>query len=696
MRVQPSRQTVATRRGGLAALCSVAVGVGATALSMPHAMADETETAATELEEVVVTARQRSENVQRVPDSVSVFTEKDIESARIQSIPDGLRLVPSVEFIDSQDAGLATISIRGVGQVRNGEAPVAIVIDGVQVATPDQIKEQLNDVESIEVLKGPQGALYGRNAIGGAIVVTTKDPGQQLNGHVELGGGNGGDQSYDASLAGPLPLDHLFFRIGGRYEDFDGVIQNVTLDKKVDFFVDKSLHGQLLWTPSDTFRLDARAQWSDRNGGASWYIPIGDGQPNNLTVPVQANELGRSELNVEDVSVRADYKLGGGTLRSITARSKVSVRLFESLGWTPTTPLAATQGRQTNTWNEDLRFTSDSEQRTRWVVGAFFQHADNGLDTTVLLEPRPFIAIPSADTARESLASAGYGQLNYDILKSLELTLALRYDRNELNQSNLLARGAPATTEFSAWQPKLSLSYKFDAAMLYATVGRGFRSGGFNPPDGGFALIYPAETTTSVEGGVKSSWLDSRLEANAAVFQTHFKNQQQFVLNGANQGIVSIDQSTISGAELELRAKPTARLQLGISLSRLDSTIDNYDGTSLYRGNHVPLTVGFSSTLTAQYTQPVGSGQLSFRADYVRRDDMYWFVDNADRDAPVDLVNARIAYDLGAWEAAIWSKNALDKRYTEEFFAKEYLGLPEDIRYPGTPRLYGATLSYHF
>jgi iron complex outermembrane recepter protein len=311
----------------------------------------------------------------------------------------------------------------------------------------------------------------------------------------------------------------------------------------------------------------------------------------------------------------------------------------------------------------------------------------------VVLPSTPY---PAANTATESLASAGYGQLSYDLLKQLELTLSLRYDRDAQALTDFLSPGPQRSTAFSAWQPKVSMSYKFTDAMVYATAGTGFRSGGFNPPNSGFSDLYPAESTHNIELGVKSTLLEGRMQLNGAIFQNHYDNQQTFILNGANQGIVSIDRSTIRGAELELQLKPLAELQLGITLSHLHSEINDYNGTSLYVGNRVPLTYGFSSTFTAQYSKTVGTGQLILRTDYERHSDNYWFVDNGDKQSPVDLVNGRVGYDIGNWETALWTKNALNKRYTEEFFAKEYLGEPQDIRYPGTPRLYGVTVQYHF
>ncbi len=647
------------------------------------------------LEEVVVTARQRAENLSEVPDSITAFTAEAIERRGIESIEDALSFVPSVSFVNAQDAGLSSISIRGIGQVRNGEPPVAIVIDGVQLSSADQIKQVLTDVERIEVLKGPQGALYGRNAIGGAIVIETKKPSNDLGGRVTLTAGNGNERTVEGVLSGPIVADAAGFRLVAGYSDFDGVIDNVTLNRKVDFHESKYARGKLLVDTGGPWSLDVTGSWSDFDGGASWYIPVPDGQPNNTSIPVQADELGHSARELKDISAKLDVDVGGMSLRSVTAASKVEVSLFEDLDWMPQSLLAAAQDRKVDSWSQELRLTSASEQRVRWVGGLYYLETDRDTDTTLLIPPRPFLTVPAVRSTESSEAAAAFGQLNIDITDPLELTLALRYDREQRTLTDRLAGGERDTT-FDAWQPKVSLAYKLTDVTFYGTAARGFRSGGFNAPNTIFQPIYDSELTTSYELGTKSSWLGGRLHADAAVFLTRYDDQQQFVLSGATQGIVNVDESEIRGVELELRARPTASLELAASFSVMDSEIKKYNGAAAIAGNEVPLTYGWSSNLSAQYTFDVGPAEVSLWGGYERRSDLYWHIDNADRQEAVNLANARLTVALSSWRATLWAQNLFDEKYTEEFFANEYLGGFSDIRYPGTPRRYGVSLTYQF
>lgn len=660
-----------------------------------HAVEPASPPASGVLEEIVVTARQRSEDVQRVPDSVTAFGAEAIEAARIRSVPDALLLVPSVAFVDSQDAGLATISVRGIGQVRNGEPPVAIVVDGVQLSSPDQVKQALFDVQSIEVLKGPQGALYGRNAIGGAIVVTTRDPGEEFGGRVRVGVANGGFRELEGVVSGPIS-DAVSYRVSGTYSDFDGVIDNATLGRKVDFAKNKTARARLLWKATERLQADLTLGWSDVDGGASWYIPLPDGQPNDTSVPVQADVLGTSSRTLKTGSLKLDYLTDAGTFSSVTGFIDTDVSLFEDLDWFPQPFLSALQDRYGESWSQEFRYTSPSDRSTRWVAGAFYQNSDQKIDTTVGIGPTPYTFVPVARPTNESDATAVFAQVNHDLTTALEFTLALRYDRDQRKQTDRFSGQQVGDTTFDEWQPKVSLAYKFENAMLYATAARGFRSGGFNPPAGGFAPIYDAETTTSFEIGAKSTWGGGRVQLNGAAFRTDFDDQQIFVLNGPNQGVVNAKKTRIQGVEGELRALVTADFELNVGLSFLDSEIRDFDGTARFRGNQVPLAYGFSSTVSGQYGADVFGGRLTLRVDYTRRQDNYWHVDNQDGQDPTTLVNASIAYDRGPLQVQLWSRNLFDRKYTEEFFANEFLGLFSDIRYPGSPRRYGLTLSYSF
>jgi len=675
---------------------------GSAAFAQDAAAADDV----AEGNDIVVTARQRSESLQQVPDSITAFSAKAIEEAGIRSIDDVTNLMPNISLVDSQDAGTVAINIRGIGQVRNGEAPVALVIDGVQMTSTDMIKQALLDLDQIEVLKGPQGALYGRNAIGGAINITTKRPTNELQGRVSVDYANGDDRRLSGTLSGAIVPDVLLFRIAGDYRKFDGVFHNVTLNRKVDFAEDLNLRGRLIFTPTERLTIDLRGAYGDLKAGASYYIPLPDGQPNNTSIPIQADVLGKSPRKVKDGSLKVDYEFDPFTFSSISAYNNTKIDLSEDLEWYPQSILAATQLRRYESFTQEFRLASPSDQKLRWTAGAYLLDAKRRIDTVVLISPdatasglplSSYIPLPVARATEDILTKAAYAQINYSVTDALELTGALRYDHDNRKQTNRLVPGPEREANFDEWQPKVSIKYSFSRDnMVYATAARGFRSGGFNPPTGVFQAIYKPEVADTLEVGSKNSLLDRKLTLNAAAFYMKYKNQQVFILNVADQGIVNVAKTDIYGFELEAQARPVRNLQFGASLGFIDTKIKDFDGTAQFRGNKVPLTYRWSATAFGQYRVPVGDNGIVGRVDYSRKSGNYWHIDNADRQDAVNLVNARLTWDAGAYSIGVYATNLFKERYTEEFFAKEFSAGASDIRYPGQPRRYGVSATLNF
>lgn len=677
-----------------------------TACLMSGPAAHAQEAADTEGNDIVVTARQRSESLQQVPDSVTAFSAKAIEEAGIRSIDDVTALMPNISLVDSQDAGTVAISIRGIGQVRNGEAPVALVIDGVQMTSTDMIKQALFDVDQIEVLKGPQGALYGRNAIGGAINITTKRPTNELQGRVGIDYSNGDDRRLSGTLSGALVPDTLLFRVAADYRKFEGVLHNVTLNRKVDFVEDLNLRGRLIFTPAERLTIDLRGSYGDLKGGASWYIPLPDGQPNNTGVPIQNDFLGKSPRKTKDASLKVDYEFGPFTLSSVSAYNDTKIDLIEDLDWTPVSALGARQIRGYESFSQEFRLSSPSDQKLRWTAGAYLLDAKKSIDTIILLgdfvstglPPSAYATLPVAGADEDILTKAAYAQINYSATDALELTAALRYDNDEREQTNRLTPGPKRKASFDEWQPKFSVKYSFSPeSMVYATAARGFRSGGFNPPTGVFPAIYRPEVADTLEIGAKNSLADRKLTLNAAAFYMRYKDQQVFILNVADQGIVNVAKTDIYGFELEAQARPARNVQLGASLGFIDTKVKDYNGTAQFRGNKVPLTYRWSYTLFGQYRLPLDDDRaLVARVDYSGRSGNYWHIDNADKQKPVHLVNARLTFDAKRYSIALYATNLFKERYTEEFFAKEFSAGASDIRYPGQPRRYGVAATLNF
>jgi len=242
------------------------------------------------LEEVLVTARKKTENLQTVPDTIAVLTGDTVERANITSARDVTMRMPNVSIVESLSPTSTFIIVRGISSVRNSESAVAVVVDGVQVGSASEVSQSYYDVEQIELLKGPQGALYGRNALGGALIITSKKPGDEFEGKVTVGTGSGGLKEVSGSFSGPL-ADNLFFRVAGNQKSFDGTIENEYLNRVLarnnkaitgkspsksymDFEDNQDFRFQLLWQAGENTSVDYRYSENNLETGAMWYRNI--------------------------------------------------------------------------------------------------------------------------------------------------------------------------------------------------------------------------------------------------------------------------------------------------------------------------------------------------------------------------------------------------------------------------------------
>ncbi|HXS79029.1 MAG TPA: TonB-dependent receptor plug domain-containing protein, partial [Gammaproteobacteria bacterium] len=323
----------------------LAVALGLAGLVAPPAQAQEV------LEEIVVTALKRAESLQDAPATVTAFDADTIEQARIQSMRDYVQLTSNMTLMETQNNAFAFVNIRGLAQIRNVDPTVAVVIDGVLSTTSLAFSQELYDIQQIEVLKGPQGALYGRNATGGAINITTKQPTTEPEVYVRGGVGNGESVQLSAVASGPLGADRVRGRVVVGYKDADGWRDNVATDIKADPYEDLTVAGKLLWDLGERTALDLRLTFSHTESTGSQFVsnapnfvtgfpgnamypgngsapPVPGlptsitalvGDPNNTSIKHQGNEPGMDDREVMSLSAKLDWELGGGTLTSITS-----------------------------------------------------------------------------------------------------------------------------------------------------------------------------------------------------------------------------------------------------------------------------------------------------------------------------------------------------------------------------------------
>ncbi|MEM6298915.1 MAG: TonB-dependent receptor [Bacteroidota bacterium] len=664
---------------------------------------------------VNVFSRRREEDLQKVPESVTAFSESEIQEAGIEGVQDFVALTPNVTFINSQNVGNIAITTRGISQVRNGDAPVAYVVDGVTLPSPNSINQELFDISLIEVMKGPQGALYGRNAIGGAVNIITEKPTDESKHFVELGYGNGQNFKAKAGSSGKIIPEKLLYRVGGYYKNRDGLIENETLEENVDFIESFGLRGQLTAFLSSRLELDAGVSYSYADAGAIyWGAYAEDNQSDNYDPQPLSDILGNSERNLFDAHLKLNLDLGKvGELEWISAYSQVEEDFQGDLDFTALSALAQRQRLFNTGLIEELRLTSPSDQRFRWILGAFLMLNQRDLLTVGSVDLSSdfagffgfeagtgFAPFLERDEENDNQTLAFFGQGNFDLSDKIELSAALRYDFDSRSQTNVLTNET-REENFDQLQPKFSIAYRpTEQVMLYGTYARGFRSGGFNAPGvDAFPAVFEKEFTDNFELGLKTSWLENRVIFNAAAFRINFQNQQIFIVDLATvaQGIINIDETISQGVELEFKAKPHPRFDIVTGYGLTDTKITSLESNPEWEGNASPLVARSTFNLGLQYAQPLNEKiQLIPRIDFEQRGELFWHVDNVDRQEPFNLLNARLYLTQERWNVSVYARNLTNTEYNVEFFAREFSGGGADIRWPMQPLSWGFTVRLNF
>ncbi len=688
--------------------------LGAPLCSIPHGVAAQVSAdSESGIEEIVVTSRYRAEKLSAIPDSITALTRADIERHRIERINGVAALTPNLRFSDDQEVGVSTLVIRGVRQNRGtGQPPVSFRVDGISATNNLLTTQELFDVESVDVLRGPQGALYGRNAIGGAVLISTRQPTSDPEYGLRVSAAEGKDYILAANASGPLGSDKLLYRAAVRLQDREGQLENAYLDnQKVDFKDSQAFRGRLLYRPTDALSVDLRAQYIDQEGGSGYFMPGSEGvlplpppaEPiffGNPTYEIQSNRIGRSFVDFAEFSAKIDYEFDWGTFTSITSYTDVESGNDQDLDQTLVDAINIIVIDNSETLAQEFRLTSSADRALRWVAGAYFFDQDRfrSLATTFLGFP-----VPPAAQDLKLRNYAVFGNMSYDLTGDLELTLAFRYDEETPED---LTQGRSET--FTELQPKASLAYSFREGLLgYVTIGKGFRAGGFNNLSEGsnFAPGFDQESLVSYETGLKWSAYDGRLRSSMALFFTDYTDQQFFLFDQTGtQANINIPKSELWGGELELTALPTDSLQLDFAFGYTDSEIREYEDiqgvlvpAASILGSKVPGAPVWTLNLGLQHTAALsGTLDLVSRLDYEHRDTTYWTLDNLDTQEPYDLVNLSIALEQEKWAARLFVNNLLDEQYIEWFFAARFIGLPADIAWPSKPRQVGLEFTYRY
>ncbi|MFG6430734.1 TonB-dependent receptor domain-containing protein [Roseateles sp. LYH14W] len=678
----------------------------------PEAAAEAPEINA--LETVTVTAQRRPEAAQTVPIALTAFNAAALETHRIHSLQDASRLTPGL-LVSAFSPSNPTIAIRGANNTFNQmgvSKPVAVVVDDVFIPRNSAASFELFDLDSLTVLKGPQGTLFGRNVTGGAIVINTAKPayGQRLN-RAEISLGN--FDSVQVNALTNLPLgEEQALKISAAVKRHGGYGSDRLTGREQDDLDSRNARAQLrLGLSRDVEALVSADYAEDASGGRTLSSTTlgddGNRRTSELGVP---QGYGRT---LWGVSAKLEWALPAGELTSVTAlRHSRSAEDYSGVGASHTLLTAGSQSvtsdaERVRTVSQELRYASPRWKTGDFQVGAFLLDEDGSRQLGV----RGFAArtgvLASSTLADQRVRTRSYSLFadgSWHLLPTLDLVAGVRYthDRKtaDLVRTDALRPASSFTAQglSAAWSevtPRVALNWQPSReALLYASVTKGFTAGGFNTDAASLASLttpFNPETVVNKELGLKSQWFGNRLRINLSVFDMRYRDKQEFV-NNTVTGILTItnaSEATIKGREIEVALKPLSWLGLSLNHGHLDARYDRFViGSINYTGNPLASTPRNKTSVAADLRLPLaGLGHFIGAVSYAR---LTSYNTGAANDPNLqipgyELVNANVGLESadGRWRVLAWLKNAANRAYiltrSTQVVRAEYLGEPRTV-----------------
>jgi iron complex outermembrane receptor protein len=696
-------QAQATAQGGVEADANPAGDTARPGSAEPESSGD-----------VIVTARRRAERLQDAPLSVTALTAEDMAARGINSLSEVARRVPSLNYGDFGDVKLSPTSLRGVvsGAGSAGADPaIGYYVDDVYVGQGAGASIDLYDIERVEVLRGPQGTLFGRNSIGGVISLTTRRPSDAFEASGQALFGNYDRQRLAGSISGPLVPGILSARVTAVRDRRDGYEENIFLDRDVNNARSWSVRGQLLFTiDADTSllltasrrELDQETLVFDtlRYNPASLVPPLlaGAGFPLNADPydrEVIANDVSEERLRATQASARFETSFGGIHVTNITAWQRHN---YYSRTDTCRCQLSVSyDGDPERVERFSNEFRLDGQVgRLTWLAGIYYFHQTS--DNTSFIELGSAVADLFGDPSINGLmigsdarlttgSTAAFGSLGYAITDRVDVTIGARYTTEskainyvQTDPLNFLggAVALRADDDWGRFTPSVNIRYRpSEDLMVYATVSNGFKSGGFNDALGDAdGISFGPETLWNYEAGLRASLFGRRLQLSASAFYMDWKDIQITVQNPNTNFfdpiILNAGGAYSRGIEFELNARPTRRLRLGLngSIQRVrysDGALPN--GTPL---RYVPFAPNHTGAVTADYRIPIAGLEIGLSGEYLLRGRTYLTTNN-DPDGRVggySLLNLRLTLfgEGERWRIALYGDNITNATYRTRLF----------------------------
>jgi iron complex outermembrane recepter protein len=691
------------------------------------------------LAEIIVTAQRRSESLENVPISITAATADMLTARGVNSMRDVIAAAPSVTLVAV--AGYLQPRIRGIGNAAVGpgfEGGVAVYVDGVYQAAPQANLFSLANIERVEILKGPQGTLFGRNTTGGLIHVITRQPSHDFGGTVSATAANYQDFTGDVYVTGGL-TDTIAMNFAG-HAQFQGKGWGkniVTGGDAYRTYHDIAVRSSLLFEPGADTKIKISGDYADNrnNISPSTTLAPGTGFPfPGLIRPTRTRDIAtdvqpNSHVKAGGVTAQITQDLGFASLVSISSYRKARYRLIFD-GDVSNLELVSIDIHQSDRqFSQEFQLTSDPSSKISWVVGGFYFNAAGRFDPNTVaiggfLRPATPLgpvtgSITNARLGTRSLA--GFAQATAPITDATKLTLGIRYTSERKNLTDIETfttflplpapvPGAPVADRSVKYKRptwRVALDHRFSPEVLvYASYNRGFKSGGFNgqfPTD----APYAPERLDAYEVGTKMSLFDRHLRLDVAGFYYDYSNIQVSKFVGSQQSFYNGASARVYGLDMDFEAKLSSRFSLSGGLTLLHDRFTDFPNavistqvptgiiitTGSAKGNRLPVTADFSATLTATHRTPLSFAELLLDLSYTYNDGYFTQPDNILRQPSYNLLAGGAKLDFAnGMNARLWMRNILN----EKVFNTLQAGTFDSNASYQAPRTYGITLGMKF
>jgi iron complex outermembrane receptor protein len=713
------------------------------------------------LEDIVVTAQKRSESLQKVPLAITAVTSEQLERSGINDLSGIVASVPNLNL--GPQLGVAKVALRGIGLENlspGAEGSIAFHIDGVFISRSVAALSSFYDIEQVEVLRGPQGTLYGRNATGGSINLTTREPTREFSGYLRGTFGNYKRATAEGALSGPIAGDAILARVAFQAERRDGYGENVFTGKDIDDLKSIAGRGKLLFKLNDRLTVELAADYyrrKDNSGSYHYAGAAGETSPGLPYLPFGLVYGGSVASDPRDVNtdispsnyVRAwgtlgkiTYDLGGDVeFRSLTGYRNTRYSTVTDLDSTSAPLATITQLERAKQFSQEIQLSGRSD-RFNWLIGGYYFH-EKDFGAQVIPFNNYLLGFPFPGTDVQGAffggtiktdALAVFGQASYELIDGLRLTLGARYSHEKKRDEDqflfdfltpydptvplpLTSRRDKAT--FNSFTPRIALDYQLTPDVLvYGSWSKGFKAGTYNL--GQFNPPVEPEKVNAFEAGLKSTLLDRRLRLNLAGFHYKYKDLQIGKIAGQVLALENAATATIYGLEAEAIASPAEGLEFNIAASWLHARFDDYisgdpartfgDGVTVdpdtglpafnLSGNHLSQSPNYTFFAGGQYTLPTSSGDFTLRGELSWRDRVYFTPFN--RDIVSQAANTKINLFLNwvstdeHWTGSLFVKNLTNKTVVGNSYVSSPLLGSPVQAYYEDPRTYGLTLGYKF